>query len=205
MRAALYARVSTDRQTCETQSLQLYELAKLKNWTVIEAFYDEGISGAKGRQQRPGLDRLLTAAKEKKFDVVMVWALDRLGRSTRDLVTIADDLKEYRVNLYIHQNNIDTTTPYGQFFYDMMAALAQLEREVIRSRVKAGLSRVKASGKKLGRKFVEEYDPELHGRVINLLKDGCSVWKVHLMTGAGVSMVQRLNRQINKETGNVLA
>ncbi len=151
-RAAIYARVSTSNgQTPENQLAQLREVADKAGWTVIEEYVDHGISGAKGRDKRPAYDRLCTAATQRQVDVVMAWSVDRLGRSLQDLVAFLADLQASGVDLYLHQQGLDTTTPGGKALFQMMGVFAEFERAMIRDRIHAGLSRARKQGKRLGR------------------------------------------------------
>src|SRR6476659_10931002 len=112
-RAALYVRVSTDSQTVENQIRELRQVAGRRGWDVVEVYSDAGISGAKGRDQRPGLDAMLKDANRRKFDIVMAWAIDRLGRSLIDLLGTIEHLEKVGVDLYLDQQNIDNTKPTG--------------------------------------------------------------------------------------------
>lgn len=150
-RASLYLRVSTDGQTTENQRLALQDEATRRGWTIVATYQDQGISGAKGRDKRPQLDKLLRDATRGKFDVVMCWALDRLGRSLVHLLNIAQELDAAHVDLFLHQQAIDTTSPTGRFFFHVMGAMAEFERGMIVERVKAGLVRAKKEGKRVGR------------------------------------------------------
>ena len=118
----LYVRVSTDKQTVENQELQLRQIAERRGWEVVEVYNDAGISGAKDRKQRPGLDRMLNDASRRKFDVVMAWAIDRLGRSLIDLLKTIQHLEACGVDLYLDQSNIDTTTPMGKLVFSITGA-----------------------------------------------------------------------------------
>ena len=148
MKAVIYARVSTTDQTTANQTLELEKVAKRNDWTV-EAVFEDTISGAK--TDRPALQRLLQGVIRKEFDVVMVWDVSRLGRSLKHLVTLLEDFHAKGVNLYFHQQGIDTTTPSGKMMYQMCGVFAEFERSMIQERVKAGLARAKAQGKRLGR------------------------------------------------------
>lgn len=151
MRIALYSRVSTAQQTTENQRLELERVAAARGWNIVQTFTDEGISGSKGRDERPGLDALLKAASRRQFDLIAVWAIDRLGRSLQHLVTTVNDLQAVGVALYIHQQQLDTTTPSGKLCFSMFGAFAEFERNLIRERVKVGIERAKKNGVKLGR------------------------------------------------------
>jgi DNA invertase Pin-like site-specific DNA recombinase len=148
-RAALYLRVSTDGQTTENQRRALQAVAAQCGWTVVASYDDNGVSGAKGRDQRPGLDAMLTDATRGRFNVVMVWAMDRLGRSLADLIDTLRVLEAANVDLYLDQQAIDTTTPAGRMFFHVTGAFAEFERDMIRSRVNAGLTRARARGVRL--------------------------------------------------------
>ena len=150
-RAALYLRVSTDGQTVDDQRLALEAVCDQRGWEVVEVYADNGVSGAKGRNQRPGLDALLKDASRGRFNVVLAWALDRLGRSLMDLLDTLSELDAVCVALVLHQQAIDTTTPAGRMFFQVTGAFAEFERGMIRSRVMAGLERAKSRGVRLGR------------------------------------------------------
>src|SRR5262245_45179884 len=150
-RAALYVRVSTDHQSVEGQLRELKQVAERRGWQVTEVYRDAGISGAKGRDQRPGLDALLKDASRRKFDVVMARAIDRLGRSLVDLLGTIQHLEAVGIDLYLDQQSIDTTTPAGKLLFQMTGAFAEFERSMIRQRVRAGLSVIKAKIERDGR------------------------------------------------------
>lgn len=151
MRVALYLRVSLDEQTIENQRLVLTEVAASRGWQITHTFTDEGISGSKGREERPGFDALQRAVAAGEVDLVAAWALDRLGRSVLDLQLFRRELKNARVELYLHQQQLDTSTPAGSFLFTTLGAAAELERDMIVARTKAGLARARACGKRLGR------------------------------------------------------
>lgn len=151
LRAAIYTRVSTAHQTTDNQHHELRRVASLRGWEIVDTFTDEGISGSKGRLDRPALDGLLKAAVRRKFDLVAVWSIDRLGRSLQHLVETVNELHAVGVDLYVHQQAIDTSSPAGKLAFSVFGALAEYERELIRERVKAGLERAKRNGMKLGR------------------------------------------------------
>ena len=150
-RAAIYVRVSTDKQTIDTQVAALRQIAERRGWEVVEQYSDAGISGAKGRDRRPGLDQMLKDASRRKFDVIMAWAIDRLGRSLIDLLGTIQTLEACGVDLYLDQQAIDTTTPAGKLMFQVCGAFAEFERNMIQQRIHAGLKRAVAQGKTLGR------------------------------------------------------
>jgi len=151
LRVAIYSRVSTSHQTTENQRLELERVAALRGWEIVASFTDDGISGAKGRLERPALDSLLKGATRRQFDLIAVWSVDRLGRSLQHLVETVNELHAVGVDLYVHQQALDTSTPAGKLAFSVFGALAEYERELIRERVKVGLERAKKNGKKLGR------------------------------------------------------
>jgi DNA invertase Pin-like site-specific DNA recombinase len=148
MRAAIYARVSTADQTCENQLLELRRYVEARGWSARE-FVDRGVSGAKDR--RPALDQLLKDAKRRRFDVLVCWRLDRLGRNLRHLVTMLEELHGLGIAFVSLGEGIDCTTPAGKLQLHILAALAEFERARIAERVRAGLVRARAQGRRLGR------------------------------------------------------
>ena len=188
-RAALYVRVSTDKQTVENQVARLTEVAKARGWEIVATFNDAGISGAKERKERAGLDQLLKNASKGRFDVVMTWAIDRLGRSLVDLLATVQHLENCRVDLFIDQQSIDTTTPTGKLMFQMVGAFAEFERSMIRQRVHAGLKRAVANGKTLGRPL---NDPAAVERARAALQQGIGIVKV-------VGTVHRLARELRNQ------
>lgn len=151
MRCAIYARVSTADQEPENQLQELRRYANARGWTSVE-YIDRGVSGAKDR--RPSLDRLVVDARRRRFAVLVVWRLDRLGRNLKHLVTLLEDLQTLGVAFVSLGEGIDCTTAAGRLQLHVLAALAEFERARIAERVRAGLARVRASGKRLGRPMV---------------------------------------------------
>ena len=148
-RAAIYARVSTMDQEPENQLAELRRYVAARGWTGVE-FVDRGVSGAKDR--RPALDRLIRDARHRRFGVVVCWRLDRLGRSLKHLVTLLDELQVLGVAFVSLQEGIDATTPAGKLQMHILAAIAEFERARIAERVRAGLARARANGRRLGQK-----------------------------------------------------
>ena len=191
--AAIYVRVSTDQQTVENQIRELRQVAERRGWDVVEIYSDAGISGAKGRAGRPGLDRMLKEASRRKFDIVMAWAIDRLGRSLIDLLGTIQHLEACGVDLYLDQQAIDTTTPMGKLVFQVTGAFAEFERSMIRQRVKAGLKRAVAQGKRLGRPKV---DSTLERKAQKQLQKGVGILKVAKALGLGTGTVQRIKHEM---------
>ena len=199
MRAAIYSRVSTMHQNTENQVDALREVATKRGWRILTEIEDKGISGAKGREKRPGLDRCLKAAERRMYDVLLVWSLDRLGRSLQDLIHTLADLNKAGVRLYIHQQNIDTTTPAGKAMFQMLGVFAEFEREMIRERVNSGLARARKAGKKPGPVGLSATDPERYERIRGMLMSGVAVWRVHKDTGTGHQTVKNIKKAIDAE------
>src|SRR3954453_14197068 len=189
-RAAIYLRVSTTGQTVENQRRELEQVAERRGGTITEVYEDAGISGAKGRDKRPGFDQMLKDASRRKFDVIMAWAIDRLGRSLTDLLATIEHLEATGVDLYLDQQNIDTTTPAGKLLFQITGAFAEFERTMIRSRINAGLARAKAEGKKLGRPATK---PDTEQAIREALAAGnMGMLKIAAMCGVGSGTVQRI-------------
>ena len=188
-RVALYARVSTDAQTTENQLHQLRSVAERHGWSIVAEYVDNGVSGAKGRDQRPQFDALLKGVARREFDMVAAWSVDRLGRSLTDLLEMLLDLQAKRVDLYLHQQALDTSTPMGKAMFQLCGVFAELERSIIQERVKAGLERAKAKGVKLGR---PRASAKLEARIRELAAQGVGKGKIARTLGVGVSLTQRV-------------
>ena len=192
-RAAMYLRVSRDDQTTENQRLVLARVAEHRGWQVTEIYEDAGISGAKGRDQRPAFDQMLKDAVRGKFHVLMVWSIDRLGRSVLHVANALAELNAAGVALYSDQQGIDSTTPMGRAMIQMASVFGEQERETLRSRVIAGLDRVRQQGKKLGRPKVA---PKIEQAIREHLSAGHGILKVAAMVGVGSGTVQRIRREM---------
>ena len=199
-RAAIYVRVSTDKQTVENQLRELRQIVERRGWEVVEEYHDAGISGSKGRKDRPGLDKMLQDAQRRRFDVVMAWAIDRLGRSLIDLLGTIQTLEHSGVDLYLDQQSIDTTTPAGRLMFQITGAFAEFERSMIRQRVNAGLKRAVDAGKQLGRPRI---DQALEKRIQSQLRAGKGMLAIAREVGVGSGTVQRIKREM--EEGRPLA
>ncbi len=192
-RAAIYARVSTTNgQTPSNQIGRLREVAEKAGWEIVEEFVDRGISGAKGRDKRPALDRLCKAATRREIDVVMAWSVDRLGgRSLQDLVAFLGDLQAAGVDLYLDRQGIDTTTPDGKALFQMMGVFAEFERAMIRERINAGLARARKKGTRLGRPpGASKKRQAKQGQVLKLHKQGHSIRQIARQVGIATGTVQ---------------
>ncbi len=170
MRAAIYARVSTTEQTVDLQLDGLREYATARGLEVVGEYVDEGVSGA--RAKRPALDRLMADAHKRAFDVVMVWKLDRLGRSLSHLIRLVDTLGALHVDLVsLGDPGLDTSSPHGRLIFSIMGAVAEFERELIRERTRAGVASARRRGSRVGR-------PRVH----------VPVGQAHALLGRGLSL-----------------
>jgi len=193
-RAVLYLRVSTIEQTTANQERELHEIAGRMGCDIAKVYKDHGISGAKGRDRRPAFDALCRDAAQRKFDVVMAWSVDRLGRSLQDLVAFLSELHALRIDLFLHQQGLDTTTPAGKALFQMMGVFAEFERSIIAERVRSGIKRVRSEGKRWGR---PPLDPTLEKRIRDALnKPGRTegVRKIAARFGVSPDTVQRISR-----------
>ena len=192
---AIYSRVSTDSQTTENQERELREIASRMGWSIMKVYRDEGVSGAKSRAERPAFNALWRDATHRRFDIVMAWSVDRLGRSLQDLVAFLSELHALRIDLYLHQQGVDTSTPAGKALFQMMGVFAEFERAMIRERVKSGLERAKAQGKILGRPPI---DPRKEAAILDDLREGkAGIIKLATAHGVGVGTVQRIKASLN--------
>ncbi len=178
--AAIYARVSTrNGQTTENQLRELRQVAKRHGWKVVTIYTDEGVSGAKGRDQRPGLDDLLKGIARREFDIVAAWSVDRLGRSLQDLIGTMAELRAKDVDLYLHKQGLDTSTPAGKAMFQMLGVFAEFEREIVKERIHSGLARAKEQGTKSGRPIGRpEVFTEVGDRVIALRDQGLGTRRI---------------------------
>ena len=193
MKAAIYTRVSTNSQTTKNQLMELRAVAKRKKWKIVAEYSDKGISGAKGRDERPGLDSMMKAANRKEFDILMSWSIDRLGRSLLHLLQTMNELHARGVDLYLDREGIDTSTPMGQMIFNITGAFAQFERSMIQERVKAGMARAKKEGKHVGRPKI---NPQTEIKIIKLRnKHGWGIHKIAQAVGCGSGTVQRVLKE----------
>ena len=199
-RVAFYLRVSTGdgQQTIANQRRALDEIAERAGWEVIEVYSDK-ISGTMGRERRPAFDRMLKAAVHRKFDMIAAWSVDRLGRSLQDLVGFLGELKAAGVDLFLHQQALDTSTPSGRALFQMLGVFAEFEAAMIRERTRAGLVRARAQGKRLGRPPITR---TVSVAVLRSLAAGVSIRKAAKLHRVGISTVQRIKlTDIKDEAG----
>ncbi|MBL6457224.1 recombinase family protein [Belnapia sp. T6] len=200
-RAALYVRVSTaDRgQTVENQLGPLQEAAVRLGWNIVAVHRDEGISGIKGRQQRPGLDALLKQVTRREVDIVAAWSVCRLGRSLPDLIGMLGELQARGVDLYLHQQALNTGTPSGRMLFGMLGVFAEFERSMIRDRVMAGLERARSSNKRLGRPPMPRFKVE---RIRDALAEGRGVRETARLLKVSTAKVVEVRRSMTPIPGS---
>jgi DNA invertase Pin-like site-specific DNA recombinase len=171
-RAAIYVRVSTVEQETDLQEAELREYCGRRGWESI-LYRDRGQSGAK--QDRPALNALLSDLRKRKIDVILVWSLDRLARSLKQLLTISEECRSLGVDLVSLRQNIDTTLPAGRLTFSILGAVAEFERELLRERVKAGMAQARRAGKRIGRPALRHFGPKDIEQVCSLRAEGVSV------------------------------
>jgi DNA invertase Pin-like site-specific DNA recombinase len=190
MKVAFYLRVSTDDQSVQNQRKQLDEVAERLGWDVVAVYADEGISGSKGRDERPALDRLMQGVARKEFQLIASWSVCRLGRSLSDLVSFLGEINNRGVDLYLHKQGVDTSTPAGKMMFQMLGVFSEFERSMISERVKAGLAR---TDKKLGRPSVGDWKMNRIRKQLNL---GKGVREVARMVSVSPGTVSKIKKEM---------
>jgi DNA invertase Pin-like site-specific DNA recombinase len=183
---AIYARVSTDKQKVDMQLNELRDFVNRSGWKVYKEFIDEGYTGS--NTKRPAFSEMRHEARKRKFDILLVWKLDRLSRSLKDLINTLDELGHLGINFISYDNNLDTTTPTGKLVFLIIGAVAEFEKDIIRERVVAGLENAKQKGKQLGR-------PKIHDGILEnakeLRKQGMSFRKIEKQLGVGEGTIRK--------------
>ncbi|MBC7285604.1 MAG: recombinase family protein [Hoeflea sp.] len=195
-RAAFYVRVSTTAgQTVENQLRDLHAVAERSGWDVIHIFADEGVSGKHGRDKRPAFDAMMKAITRREIDIVASWSVCRIGRSLQHLVGFLAEINASHVDLYLHQQSIDTSTPAGRALFGMLGVFSELERSLIAERVKSGLNRAREAGKHCGRPKLE---PAKVQTVEKLLTQGLSIDVIAKKARVGVGSVCRIKARMKQ-------
>ncbi len=199
-RVALYARVSTDGQTVENQLEELQQVAGRHGWEIVHVFADRGISGTKGRDQRPAFNGLLEAITRREVDMVAAWSVDRLGRSLQHLIPFLADLQAKGIGLFLLRQGLDTTTPSGRAMFQMLGVFAEFEAAMIRERVRAGVARAKRKGTKSGRAIGRpKIDQKRELAVREALTTGVGILKVAREVGVGTGTVARIAGEMRQD------
>jgi DNA invertase Pin-like site-specific DNA recombinase len=197
MNAAIYCRVSTLDQSVGMQLADLQNLCAKRGFNIFHEYCDTGISGTKER--RPQLDALMADARKRKFDTVLVWRFDRFARSTKHLVTSLEEFQHLGIAFVSFQENVDTNSPLGKALFTIISAIAELERNIIVERIKGGLRRAKAMGKKIGRPGLQ-MDNE---RIVSLKSQGLSIRAIAKQVGASPSYVHKTLQAIHADVTGV--
>ena len=193
MRVAIYARVSTKDQSCDLQVRDLRTYCTARKFTIFREYIDEGESGAKN--SRPELDKLMADARKRKFDLVVVWRFDRFARSTKHLLLALEEFRSLGIQFISYQENIDTSSPLGQALFTIVAAVAQLERDLIRERVNAGIRHARACGKQLGRpRRVVSQD-----EIVKLKTEGFSLRRIAEALGVSYGTIRARLQQVSEK------
>jgi DNA invertase Pin-like site-specific DNA recombinase len=206
-RVGLYLRVSTAGrdQTVENQRQALTAAMERKGWQIVAEFCDEGISGAKGREKRPGFDRLYKAIARREIDAVAAWSVDRLGRSLQDLVAFLREIHAAGVDLYLDRQGLDTSTPAGKAMFQTLGMFAEFERAIIQERIHAGIARARTAGTKSGKPIGRPgISADKEQAIRAALASGKGVLKVAREVGTGSSTVQRIKAEMTAEAANAV-
>lgn len=183
---AIYARVSTDKQKVNMQLVELRDYVKRAGWKIHKEFIDEGYTGK--NTSRPAFKKMMDLARQRKFDVLLVWKLDRLSRSLKDLINTLDELGHLGIDFISYDNKLDTSSPTGKLSYQIIGAVAEFERDIISERVKAGLRNARRKGKRLGRPSVS---PTIIKKAEALRKQGLSYRKIGKRLGVSEGLVRK--------------
>ena len=175
MKVAIFVRVSSQQQTTENQKLELYEVCERNDWTVVEE-YNETISGTKSVDDRVELKRMLEDASRRKFQKLVVWSVDRLGRNMKHLVTVLSQMKDLDIDIYSYKQGIDTSTTMGSSFFYMVGIFSELENNMRSERQKIGIRRALENGAKFGRK--SKLTKAVVNKIFNLRQEGLSMRKI---------------------------
>ena len=183
---AIYARVSTDKQKVDLQLDELREYIKRSGWTLYHEFIDQGFTGK--NISRPAFKEMMDQARQKKFTTLLVWKLDRLSRSLKDLINTLDELGSLGIDFVSYDNKIDTSTPTGKLVFQVIGAVAEFERDIISERVKAGLNSARRKGKRLGRPPLAPYTLE---KAKSLREEGLSYRKIGERLGISEGVIRK--------------
>lgn len=184
--AAIYARVSTDRQKVDLQLNELRDFVARSGWSIHQEYIDQSFTGA--NTNRPAFLAMMEAARKRKFDVLVVWKLDRLSRSLKDLINTLDDLGSCGIDFVSYDNNLDTSTPTGKLVFQIVGAVAEFEKDIIRERVIAGLANAKLKGKRLGRPPIQE---EVYEKAQHMHSEGLSFRKIGKVLGVNEGTIRK--------------
>jgi DNA invertase Pin-like site-specific DNA recombinase len=183
---AIYARVSTDRQKVDMQLGQLRQFAARSGWTIYKEFVDQSFTGA--NTNRPAFLAMMASARKRKFDMLLVWKLDRLSRSLKDLINTLDELGSCGVDFVSYDNSLDTSTPTGKLVFQIVGAVAEFEKDIARERVIASLANARLKGKRLGRPPVSEL---VYDKARKMRSEGLSFRKIGKQLGLDEATIRK--------------
>jgi len=186
-KVSLYARVSRHEQSCERQLIELRELCENHNYTIIEEYVDEGISG--GKKSRPSLDKMLKDAMSRKFTMVITLELSRLGRSVQNMCEISSLLKSKKIDLFIKNQNVDTSKIVGDFFFNIMNSVSQYEKDLIAERIVSGLKTARLKGRIGGKKPISK---DIENKIIEMKQSGLSFRKIKSELKVGNDTIKKV-------------
>lgn len=189
-KAAIYARVSTDKQKVDMQLNELRQFADRSGWTIFEEYIDQNFTGA--NTNRPAFLSMMEAARKRKFDVLLVWKLDRLSRSLKDLINTLDELGSCGIDFVSYDNNLDTSTPTGKLVFQIVGAVAEFEKDIIRERVVAGLANARSKGKRLGRPPIEQ---TIYDKAVKMRSEGSSFRKIGRALGIDEGTIKKKTKK----------
>jgi len=195
---AIYARVSTDSQTCDNQLMELRAVAARCGHEIVGEYVDAGISGSKGRSERQALDQMMRDANQRKFEMIVCWSIDRLGRSLQHLVELLNDCQSMRIDLMFLQQGLDTSSHSGRMMFSVFGALAEYEKNLIRERVMAGQKRAKARGVRFGRPST--FNQSVATAVLELRERGMGIREISKNLRIGCGTVYRALGQTSLQT-----
>jgi DNA invertase Pin-like site-specific DNA recombinase len=193
MRAVIYTRTSTRQQQTDIQLDALHQLVKNSGYTLVDVIEDIGVSGSKGGRERTGMKKLMAMVNRREVDVVCVYAVDRIGRSMGDIISLVEELDQKGVGLIIHKNAIDTTTAQGKILVGFFALVAQMEKDMNNSRVRDGVAAARARGKQIGRARISA---ETVSSIRELRQSGKSMNFIAKQLSVGNSQVMRICREM---------
>ncbi len=188
-KVAIYMRVSTKSQTTLNQELELQSLAQRMNYEIVAKYKDEGISGAKNRDERPALSEMMKEAVRGKFDGVLVYDLSRLGRNLEELIRILNEMNQLNINLFFYREAINTETSSGKMMFSMFGVLAEWERSLIAERIVSGQNRARTQGKRIGRPST--FNEGMKQAVRKMREKGMGIVAISKTLGCGVGSVYK--------------
>ena len=191
-RVVIYARVSTNEQNCDRQVAELEQVVKNNNWELVDTYIDKGYS--RTTTTRPELDRMMKDSFVRKFEMVITLELSRLGSSLKHMIEIVDKFKEKKIQLFIVNQQIDTSTPTGYMFFSIMTSISNYERELISERVKSGLENARRKGITLGRKT--NLTPEISDKIIQLKSEGIGLKKIAKQYSISVRKIREVLSEV---------